>query len=238
MNVFLLVLRQNISDMKRIIGLLLTLTLACGVISAQTADGRGVNEISLSYGRASIPGTVYTLGGVFGSIFSFGLAAPSTISTTGAIGFEYMRFVHPHVAVGFLADYECFTLGFKTVSSEKDPETGKSIYKPSSKGCNHIASLMPAAKFPWFSYDHVSMYSKLAVGAMYTHTLTYKVDGNNDYIIENGHRVLDNSSSQWSWACQVNPVGVDFGGQLCRGFAELGWGMQGLIMLGVRFNFD
>lgn len=201
-----------------------------------TGDGYAIpaNEISVSYGRASVPGFVYTMGGVLGTAFTGGYARMSSSSaSTGAIGVEYMRYVHPHVAVGGLITYEDYLLGFDSrTGTDAD---GEAVYSKGPVQSHHTFTVMPSVKFPWFSRSHVSMYSKLGAGLAFEYHPEVSVSGTDS---EGNRRTeTEEGGSQLSFAFQANPVGVDFGGDLARGFAEIGWGYQGLVMMGVRFRF-
>lgn len=215
------------------------MVLAASVqLSAQsyvtTKDGYCIpaNEISLSYGRVTHTGFIYTVGGVLGTAFSFGLAKVSTMVSTGSFGFEYMRYVHPHVGLGGLVTYEDYLLGFDSRTG-KDAD-GNAIYSKGPVQNHHVLTVMPAAKFPWFSNSHVSMYTKLAAGVAWIHTPEVSVTG----VDSDGNTKTETAegSDNISVAFQISPVGIDFGGDLVRGYVETGWGYQGLIMMGVRFR--
>lgn len=118
--------------------------------------GRPLNEVSFGYGYLSAPqlliGFGETFGKAFAVVFTLGAAdleeASSRVST-GAFTFEYMGYVHPHVALGVDVCAEYF-------------------YQSKRNGTNSdmlALSVMPAVKFQWFTKPHFGMYSKLAVGA-------------------------------------------------------------------------
>lgn len=85
---------------------------------------------------------------------------------------------------------------------------------PSRSGL-HALCAMAAYKVMWFNRPHCGMYTHLAAGVM--------------GFISNGARILP--------AFQVDLVGIDFGGERVRGFAEIGFGMQGSIKAGLRTSF-
>lgn len=221
--------------MKKLIAAFALLALSCAAFADDFESPyapylRPQNEVALSYGRASVPGIAMTLGGIFGTAFSFGLAAPEKMASTGAFSFEYFRYVHPRVAVGAVAAYENFILDFKTYAG-KD-EDGKAIYKSGgSRNHQHFLTIMPSLKVPYFCRQHVGLYGKVAVGAYWNYTEGYST------FDSDGVETVHDPTNKFSWAMQVTPIGVDFGGWAWRGFAELGFGMQGLISLGCRYSF-
>ena len=85
-------------------------------------------------------------------------------------------------------------------------------------------SLMPQARFFWYTNKNMNVYSKAAVGLTARRN---KYTNNND-IIE--------KFRDFNIAWQVSAIGVEFGNIVC-GFAEAGFGTQGFIQAGVRIKF-
>lgn len=169
------------------------------------------NEVSVSYGLGSYPEVVVALTGAFGTAFSFGMAQVSDLSIIGVFSAEYQRYVHRSIAVGGILSYEYCGLSF---SGTEDGDVQTSV-QDSSNWISFIA-LMPSAKFKWFSFPHVGMYSKVAAGLMLS------VSG-------------ENVAPQFSF--HVSAAGIDFGGEMLRGFVEAGFGCQGIVSGGVRLCF-
>ena len=222
--------------MKRI----LLATIACLALSSTLFAGNYVpeqrpeNELSVSYGVVSVPAFAFAIGGVFATAFTFGLATMDDMTDSGTFGIEYFHFFNNHVAVGGIATFENCCLKMKSYTG-KDAE-GKATYN--NKLTPHPAyfiTLMPEVKLPWFNLPHFGMYSKLAAGAwmQYSPEVVDMVEGSDGQPT----RDVTPSSTDFGFAAQVNPIGMDFGGRQHRGFIELGWGLQGLIMGGYRFAF-
>ena len=70
------------------------------------------------------------------------------------------------------------------------------------------------------------MYSKVAAGISYVNTNTKDVDPS----------VAEEKNKDVIFNFQASLIGIEAGGQL-RGFAEFGMGEQGVILLGIRYNF-
>lgn len=171
------------------------------------------NEISLSYGRVSYPEIALTIGGALGAGLSLGTATPSRMISTGAISLEYQRYVHSVVAVGAVASYEHYIMRFdKREGTDAD---GNPVYTEGETQHHNVLGVMPSLKLLWFNRPHFSMYSKVAAGLL----------------------LVVNDKTSPSVAFQLSPVCADFGGRLCRGFVDLGFGCQGMVAAGVRFNF-
>lgn len=188
---------------------------------SQTID-RPDNEISVSIGAVSIPYFAHMLGGVFGTAFTGGLAKVSDISSTGAISVEYLKYLGNHVAVGASLTNETASLTFDSYNGKDD--NGNSSYKDGKPQRQNYTTVMPTVKIPWFYTDHVSMYSKAAIGGC----LSLDTDsGSSD----------SDDKAQIMVGLQVTPIGIDFGGEKYRGFVEGGFGMQGLCVFGLRYSF-
>ena len=87
------------------------------------------------------------------------------------------------------------------------------------KASTKYFSIMPAVKYNWLNREHFSMYSKLALGVL------IGIDsGAND----------DKTTAAFSW--QASAVGAEYGSAF-RGFVELGYGEQGVLIAGLRYKF-
>lgn len=80
-------------------------------------------------------------------------------------------------------------------------------------------SIMPAVKYNWLNRDHFSMYSKLALGVLIG--------------IDSGDH---NDKTKAALAWQASAVGAEYGSAF-RGFVELGFGEQGILIAGLRYKF-
>ena len=80
-------------------------------------------------------------------------------------------------------------------------------------------TVMPALKYNWLIKNYFGMYSKVAAG------VTFAKDSGTS---------KDESHTEFNW--QASLVGMEFGGAL-RGFVEVGFGEQGIILGGLRFKF-
>ena len=77
--------------------------------------------------------------------------------------------------------------------------------------------VLATAKANWLRREHFAMYSKVRLGAMYLPT--------------NG------TSEKLAFSPHISPVAFEAGSQSALGFLELGLGVQGVIIGGVRFRF-
>ena len=90
-------------------------------------------------------------------------------------------------------------------------------------------TIMPAVIFNWLRKSRWGMYSKL--GAGYTRG-NYSTTGKDS----SGNDTRSTSNNNF-FNFQVSLVGIEAGNRSVRGFAELGFGEQGLIHGGIRFRF-
>jgi len=196
--------------MKRLIALFLCMTV---VFAGYAKNDKDRNEFSINYGQITVPQFAYVFGGALGAAFTLGHFTFDNAHMLGAFGLEYVHYVNNWLGFGgtVLCDY--MTADAYSVASD-------GTKTPNGKFNLGFASLMPEVKFAWFNRPHVGLYSKLAVGA----GLTFA--NNSEDIREN-----------ITWAGQITPIGVDFGGESFRGFVEAGVGMQGIACAGVRWLF-
>ena len=100
---------------------------------------------------------------------------------------------------------------------------GDSYIRDSGDMLSKVFYLAPSIKYDWFLKGKFRLYSRVALGAMRQHT-TF------DY------RDLEVSFDEVKWkvACQLTPIGFDFGIEPIRVYSELGYGCQGVFTIGAR----
>lgn len=152
------------------------------------------HELSISYGFGAFTdlSSSYLKG-----IFSGG----KQTNYIGPFGIEYFYRTKSALGVGVVG----------TFSTCKWNENNKARTK--------YMSIMPAIKYNWFNREHLSLYSKVALGVI------LGIDSGDD----------DNKTSA-SLGWQASLVGAEFGSAF-RGFVEVGCGEQGIILAGLRYKF-
>lgn len=196
--------------MKKTVAVLLCLTLAFGAYAKNDHDK---NEITLTYGQATVPQFAYLVGGALGVVFTLGHFTFENTHLVGAAGLEYVHYVNNWLGLGGLVLCDYMTADAYTVASD-------GTKTPNGKYKFGFASAMPVMKFAWLNRAHVGLYSKLAFGVGLT--------------FDNGSESLKDNLTL---SGQLTPIGFEFGGESFRGFLEAGLGMQGLVCGGVRWLF-
>ncbi len=91
--------------------------------------------------------------------------------------------------------------------------------------------IMPTIRFYWLNHAHFAAYTRLAGGIGF-HTIDEKdLNLHDDLDFDCGKKTKVKA------AYQVSALGIEWGGQLIRGFAEGGYGYQGFISFGVKATF-
>ena len=172
------------------------------------------NELSLGYGAASssnvLDGFVNVVSAIFGARYD-------NEKFIGPFSAEYYCHVSPLVGVGGIGVYN---------HHRQDVIQDESV---TGKRTSNYFTIMPAVKFNWLRKEHWGMYSKLGAGYTHGHFTTTGKDSSGSY--------TESDSDSDFFNFQVSLVGVEAGNRNVRGFAELGFGEQGIIHGGVRFRF-
>lgn len=92
------------------------------------------------------------------------------------------------------------------------------------EGTNTYYTLMPAVKLDWLRTKYFGMYSKFAIGA----TLRRET------IDATTPNYKDVSGTHWHLNWQASVLGMEAGAPSVRAFVELGFGEQGMGLLGLR----
>lgn len=185
--------------------------IALSVLVTVFSYGQKKNEIILSYSQVTLPQTAYFVAGIFGVAFTAGHFAFENTRPYGALGLEYDRNVNNWFTYGAVGVVDYISSDSYNVDGD-----GNKTYK--GKFSFGYVSLMPLAKFRWFTNPKFGMYSKIAFGAG---------------IVPGG----EEENLQVSFAGQLSPVGIQFGGGNVSGILELGYGMQGIVTLGIKKSF-
>lgn len=173
--------------------------------------GQKKNEIILSYSQVTLPQTAFFVAGIFGVAFTAGHFTFENTKPYGALAFEYDRNVNNWFTYGGVAVIDYITSDAYNVDRD-----GNKTYN----GVFNFGyfSVMPLAKFRWFTNPKFGMYSKAAFGPG---------------LVFGG----EEGDLQISYAGQLSPVCMQFGGGNLSGILELGYGMQGIVTLGIRKTF-
>ncbi len=166
------------------------------------------NEITIEYGQFTVPQFAYVFGGVFGVMFSLGHFSFENTVMSGTIACEYNRNVNDWFSYGGLGSFEYMT-------SDTYTTDGEGVKTYGDKFNLAAATVMPTAHFHWFRNPHFGMYSKIGAGV----------------------GLAFSSETSVFPAVQLSPVCIEFGGETLRGIAELGAGMQGIIVVGLKQMF-
>lgn len=199
--------------MKKAILILSALLIAAP--KAQAFEPLPQHEVSLQYGYVTAPEIALMFAGIFGTLFTLGTYSIDEITCTGEITGQYYHNLGERWMVGCAGGYEYANLSFK--DKEGNP-TQSSVN-------GHFMSLLPSAKVYWNNYRHFAMYTKMQVGA----TMTVMPDTEQEN--------LSVSDLGCYFSFNLVPAGMEFGGESLRGFAEIGFGTQGIVSIGLKKTF-
>lgn len=200
--------------MKKILLVAVAALIATANVRAQEGYDTK-HEIGLSYGFGSNSDIISGFGGSLGA----GISGSRTENRTrfGAISAEYFYHASEVIGVGGILSYARYKED--VISNRDDSKIGTDI--------DNYFTIMPAVKFNWLRKDHFGMYSKLAAGVGLAN-MKYDTDKNSN------PNDTDNKAF-FNW--QASLIGVEAGGSRLRAFVELGFGEQGIGLLGIRYKF-
>jgi len=200
--------------MKKFFLITVTALMATTSVKAQNGYDNTKHEVAISYGIDSNSQMLDAFENVGGIMFGGEFKNESFI---GPIAAEYFYRIKNWLGVGGIVVY-----GHNTEDAYLRGDDDKI-----GEHKNTYITVMPAAKFDWFRKKNVGLYSKLALGA------TFRSEK-----IDSAHPdVKDESDSSVHFNWQASLIGIEAGIPTVRGFAELGFGEQGILVAGVRFKF-
>ncbi len=207
------------------IKMMMAAILLCGAMSAQAQDyyntkhefgiaiGGGSNS-QIRDGMEKFAEVIVTTVGTLGTV------RPSYENTSEipTISLDYYYHVTKGVALGGI-----FVINGRT----EDMMVNKSKIGTAKR---YTFTLMPTAKFDWLRKKYFGMYSKFGLGLSMLSD-SQKAEGNNTF--KDGNK----SETRWYVNFQASLIAAEFGSENIRGFVELGYGEQGIGVLGLRYKF-
>ncbi len=211
---------------KLFLSLVAALTL-CGTAQAQQVDYGNKHEVGITYGVYSNSQYFSFLEDLVTLSVTGGSLSNENEKFFGPMTVEYFYRVKPWLGVGGIG---------AILINNKDGVGGigailinnKDLYLHNEKcGTSRSCyfSLLPAVKADWLRREHFGMYSKLGIGVTVL-SLKDKLDTGDK---ESG------TAATVNW--QLSLIGMEAGGSKLRGFAELGFGEQGIFLAGIRYKF-
>jgi len=219
--------------------MLATILSFCGTtaMQAQTKYYNTRNEIGLTIGG----GSNSELLNMYTDIAELLATSAVTTSMTGGeytghyrygkknyiptIGIEYFYHLNKVVGLGGIATFNGMSRDM--YATWVDNKTGITREDKTGEARRQNISILPAAKFDWLRRKNIGLYSKLAAGVTIMHESQQDdAEGGLDY---NDTDVLFNF--------QLSLIGFEAGSENWRGFAELGFGEQGIALIGVKYKF-
>ncbi len=182
------------------------------------------HEISVGYGTITDIQIIDVFSDIIVAGVTLGSVSTQNKEFSGAIDLQYLYRPLRWLSYGLDLTYESRKQDCISRSIKTDEET-----KMGEQTTRYI-SLTPAVRFSWLAKDRVNMYSKLAFGMTFIADSYKKVSGEfDDTTVESEESRL--------FAYQVTPIGISVGTRI-RGFAEMGFGRQGMFRFGLAYRFN
>ncbi len=195
--------------------------LLCGAMNAQAQDYYETrHEIGIAIGGGAnsqiMNGMEKFAEVVIPTIISGGTVRPSYENTSEipTISVDYYYHVNKSVALG----------GIFVINGRTEDLMVNKVKQGEAK--RYTFTLMPAAKFDWLRKRYFGMYSKFGLGLSMM---------NDSQKMDNGEKLK--SETRWYVNFQASLIAAEFGLENIRGFVELGYGEQGIGVLGLRYKF-
>lgn len=198
--------------MKKLLVMVAATMMAATSVKAQIGYSDTKHEVAVSLGGLSNSQWIDVFEDMINVMFN---VSYDEADLFGPVSVEYFYHLKNWLGVGGI-----FVYG----SSSQDVIINKS---KSGDGSNTYLTLMPAAKFDWLRKKNFGMYSKAAIGATLR---TEKIDWNDS-------QKDDYSESELHLNWQMSLLGIEAGTPTLRGFIEMGFGEQGIGLIGVRYKF-
>ena len=198
--------------MKKFLTMVVAAMMATGIANAQEGYDDTKHEVAVSAGILSTSQYLDVFEAIINSIVG---AQYKDGNFTGPLSAEYFYHAKNWLGVGGI-----FVFG-------KDKQDMYVLGSKAGDLTHSYYTLMPAVKFDWLRLKNFGMYSKLGIGA------TLRSESLNSNTSSNDN----DSSSDIHFNWQVSALGFEAGSPKIRAFLELGFGEQGVGLIGLRCKF-
>ena len=226
--------------MKKMTSWMFAAILLCGYsVNAQAQDYYETkDEVAISVGSVTntqIFNVFSEMFGIMGSSLITGIATGGQYvgyttyddeSYIPAFSIEYFHHMNKWLSIGAIG---CLNYYSSDMYCNWQDKNGNTTKEKVGSGEKYFATLMPAVKFDWLRKKNVGLYSKLGLGVTYMHEKEVQQNSRGE------KDLYDESDFLFNF--HVTLVGFEAGSQKVRGFAEFGFGEQGILSAGVRMKF-
>ena len=146
-----------------------------------------------------------------------------------AFSVEYYYHIDPVIGIG---GYVAYNGTYRDMYFNwRDNNSGEDHSENFGKAWHHNISVIPTVKFDWFSREHFGLYSKAGFGIsiMCETQKDDNSDSKNEKSTYTETSVFPNM--------ELTFIGFEAGNHNWRGFAEFGFGEQGIYAAGLRYKF-
>lgn len=225
--------------------ILLFSTCQCGKLSAQDSLSFRRHELSISLGFGSnmadkmlndLDRSYRNMGHdiVYGQCFDlFG-------ESFFTLNFQYSYRLNKCFSIGLMAGWGYSYDPFSEFKEDNDKETAYGIEGHEQSRTFYVA---PSIKYIWHEKKNgkevTRLYSGIALGYMREHCALYSDDQylnlNYSTEVQKTGKIMESIEKKFCY--QLNVFGIDIGKNSSYFFGELGYGMQGVLVLGYKFTF-
>lgn len=224
--------------MKKIFALIVIVAMFTTNVNAQNKNYYNTrHEIGVTVGSGATSEIISGLADATSMLVS---AAVSSVMTGGAatgyynygdakyiptITAEYYYHVNKYIGLGGFVGFNGLTRDMYV--NWNDNVNGTHHKEKSGEATRRNLSIIPGAKIDWLRMKNFGLYSKAGVGVtfMYEHQKDDEANG------------LDYSDTTVIPNINLSLLGMEAGSENIRGFIEMGFGEQGILLAGVKYKF-
>ncbi len=168
----------------------------------------------------------------------------------GVLNLEYHYCLNKHWAIGGMMGWGRSRESYIGFDETSKPEGASKWYESRGNETSKIFYVAPSVKYTWLNWRDdwahtYSFYSRCAVGVMRQHVTFDFSEGTVWNDAKTGHYQSDikknpdkcTDETKWKPTLQLTPIGFEIRKRHFGYFAEVGYGCQGVVAIGLRYAF-